>query len=89
MTVDRRSFDPFAPAPLVVDTSAKALAEANPAAEQPPTGSAQDARDAAAQIPPDLDEISKDDLVTLAELADVATWGTKQQIADRIRVAAG
>jgi hypothetical protein len=80
MTEDRRSHDPFAPpppAPVEVD-------------EQPDTGPDQDeAAEAAAQIPSDLDDITKPDLVALAELAGVATYGTKAEIAARIREAAG
>lgn len=43
------------------------------------------APDYAAELPDDLDEISKPDLVALAELAGVATYGTKAEIAARVR----
>ncbi len=81
MTADRSSYDPFAPPP-----AASAPADAKPANDETPN--AADLDDIAAQVPEDLDDISKDDLIALAELADVATYGTKQQLADRIRAAA-
>ncbi len=37
----------------------------------------------------DLDDVTKPELNELAEMAGVATYGTKQDIADRIRAAAG
>ncbi len=80
MNADRTSYDPFAPP---VPVSAPAVAEPVDQA-----GDATDLDDIAAQIPSDLDDISKDDLIALAELADVATYGSKLQIADRIRAAA-
>jgi hypothetical protein len=76
MTEDRRSWDPWAPAPAV--EPAPAVAE-----------QAGDPQAAAAELPSDLDDIGKPDLIALAELAGVATYGTKQDIADRIRAAAG
>lgn len=43
------------------------------------------AGDYASEIPADLDDITKSDLVALAELADVPTYGTKADIAARLR----
>lgn len=112
MTIDRRRFDPYAPAPLIVPRG-----DANPAKSEQPAETAQDAKpeqgaapqdtapalpapgtehaggsddakEAATQLPGDLDDITKTDLVALAELAGVATYGTKLEIAGRIRLAA-
>lgn len=83
MTADRTAYDPFAPPPARAPAPAPAVAE--PVVEAP---SAADLDDISAQLPSDLDDITKDDLIALAELADVATYGTKQAIADRIRAAA-
>lgn len=77
---DRRRYDPFAPAPRP---------EAEDHTGPPPaslTGVVQPpANDYAAELPADLDDISKPDLIALAELAGVATYGTKAEIAARIR----
>lgn len=90
MTSDRRAYDPFAPfttaAPAAGPAPASApVAEQHEQAQEP----SSDAVEAAAQLPADLDDITKPDLIALAELAGVATYGTKAEIADRIREAAG
>lgn len=82
MTVNRQSYDPYAP-------FTASVAPAAPVEAPAPVAGTEDAREAAAQIPANLDDINKDDLIALAELAGVATYGTKQQLADRIRAAAG
>lgn len=90
MTTDRRAYDPFAPFPVSppAPPSPPLAAEPGELPDADPSASSEKAREAAEQLPFDLDEISKDDLIALAELADVASYGTKQQIADRIRAAA-
>lgn len=89
---DRRSFDPFAPPPTAPDNpsqtgpdGAQSVAADTPTADEP----AGDAVTAAGLIPDDLDDITKPELIELADMAGVATYGTKDQIAARIRDAAG
>lgn len=81
---DRRVWDPFAPPP----TAAPASAVEQPSPDSEPAAAGR-AAEAAALLPDDLDDIKKPDLIALAELADVPTYGTKDEIADRIREAAG
>lgn len=83
---DRRVWDPFAPPPTTTSASASAAEQPSPDSEPAPAGRAAEA---AALLPDDLDDIKKADLIALAELADVPTYGTKDEIADRIREAAG
>jgi hypothetical protein len=87
VTSDRRAYDPFAPfTPAAAAGPASApVAEQHEQAQEP----SGDAVEAAAQLPADIDDITKPDLIALAELAGVATYGTKAEIADRIREAAG
>lgn len=72
MTTDRRAHDPFAPHPRLVSVP-KPL---EPEATKPdlPTGTA-------------LEEMAKPDLVNLAILYKVAVYGSKADIASRIRAA--
>ncbi len=74
---DRTAYDPFAPPPRV-------NAPVKPA-EEGPTG---DPKAAADLIPDELDDITLKDLKVLAEMAGVPDYGTKSQIASRIREAA-
>lgn len=77
---DRRRYDPFAPAPrrTAPDEGGRHRAPDPPASltgvVQPPV-----------VLPEDLDDITKPDLVALAEHHGVATYGTKADIASRIR----
>lgn len=82
---DRQSYDPFAPPPPAqqADTSAPPP----PAVAPAETPVVESVSDYAAELPDDLDDITKADLVALAELAGVATYGTKAEIAQRIREA--
>ncbi len=83
---DRRSFDPFAPPPAHEPLFAlTGVAQPPEPAEAPESN--PDAATAAGLIPDDLDDITKPELIELAEMAGVATYGTKQDIADRIRAA--
>lgn len=54
---------------------------------QPPAAPPDDAAPVVpvALVPDDLDEITKDELIDLAEQVGVASYGTKQAIAGRIR----
>lgn len=70
-----RPWDPFSPpAPTVPDgDGSEGVATPQPA---DPTG---------APLPEDLAELDKDDLIALAKQRDVPHWGTKAQIAARLR----
>lgn len=79
---DRRAYDPFAPH-RPVD---RAPADGEPVKAGPVAGDEQpEGEHPADLLPDDLDDISKPDLIALAEMADVATYGTKAEIAARIR----
>lgn len=91
---DRRSYDPFAPPPAVDPVEAHETLQTLTGVVQPPEPAEQEpaepegpVSDYAAELPADLDDISKPDLIALAELAGVATYGTKAEIAARIRAA--
>ncbi|MDN5931174.1 MAG: hypothetical protein L0I24_08940 [Pseudonocardia sp.] len=78
---DRRRYDPFAPAPRSTAPNEGRHRAPDPSASltgvmQPP---------AALLLPDDLDDITKPDLVALAERHGVASYGTKSDIATRIR----
>jgi hypothetical protein len=74
MTEDRRAYDPFAPAPAAPTSVAQPLAD-----NEPTEASTTD----------DLEDMSRVDLIELAERHDVATYGSKAAIAARIREAQG
>lgn len=82
---DRRSYDPFAPPPARSDEDDvwPDLDEVEP----PEDGDGQAGDAPADLIPEDLDDITLKDLKALAELADVPTYGTKAELAARIRAA--
>lgn len=88
---DRRSHDPFAPPPAGGGpVEAHETLQTIPGVVQPPepveeSESNTDAATAAGLIPDDLDEITKPELIELAEMAGVATYGTKAEIAARVR----
>jgi hypothetical protein len=75
MPEDRRAYDPFAPAPAS-PTSAEQQRLASGASA---TASASDG----------LEDMSRADLIELAEQRGVAAWGSKTMIAARIREAQG
>lgn len=79
--MSRRAHDPFAPA---APQSLTGVVEPPAPPVEDDTGR-DDTGDVAAMLPDDLDDIGKPDLIALAELAGVATSGTKADLADRIR----
>lgn len=80
---DRRRFDPFAPPP-------RPAAGRNPADDEASmslTGVVQPPAELvspAVTLPANLDDISKPDLIALAEQHGVATYGTKADIGARL-----
>jgi hypothetical protein len=74
MPEDRRSYDPFAPAPVSLTGAVQ------PPADDAPTETT---------VTDDLEDMTRADLIELAERRDVATYGTKAMIAARIREAQG
>lgn len=71
---DRRVYDPWAPAP------AESLVDvAQSQDDESPTDRSQ--------LPNDLDDISRADLIALAKHHKVAAYGSKEDIATRIREA--
>lgn len=88
---DRRAWDPWAPPAPSAPAEDDSVGGALTGVVQPPVVEAPDgdAVTAAGLLPDDLDDITKPDLIALAEMAGVATYGTKAEIAARIREAAG
>ncbi len=86
---DRRSYDPFAPPPALDPGEAHETLQTITGVVQPPEPiePSGDAATAAGLIPDDLDDITKPELIDLAEMAGVATYGTKAELASRIRAA--
>lgn len=74
MPEDRRGFDPWAPPP-----APDAGAEQSSVADEPTAGTVTD----------NLEDMSRTDLIELAERHDVPTYGSKAAIAARIREAQG
>jgi hypothetical protein len=94
LMTDRQSYDPWAPPPAPDPVQAHETLQTLTGVVQPPEpveqdqtadGPTGDATAAAGLIPDDLDDITKDELIELAEMAGVATYGTKAQLAARIR----
>ncbi len=90
---NRQAYDPYAPPPAADPVEAHETLQTLTGVVQPPEQVEQEepvdaeVSDYAAELPSDLDDISKPDLIALAELAGVATYGTKAEIAARIRAA--
>lgn len=88
MTEDRRVYDPYAPPPTVVQmTSGVAQTVAS---EGEPDNRIALSADQGSLVPDDLTEISRADLIALAVQHGVASYGSKVEIAERVRrVASG
>lgn len=93
MTEDRHGFDPYAPPPPlsaltgVVQPPASDDATTQSASTSDITTEPVAAEPVASElpIPGDLTDITRADLITLAEQHGVPSYGTKAEIADRIR----
>lgn len=73
---DRSSFDPFAPPPATKPAVTDAVA---PTTDQAPSSTEH------SDLPEDLDELRKAELVELAEERGLDTEGTKAEIIERLR----
>lgn len=76
MTEDRSSFDPFAPPPATKPAVTDAVA---PSTDQAPSSTEH------GDLPEDLEDLRKAELVELADARGVDSDGTKAEIIERLR----
>jgi hypothetical protein len=77
VTADRSTYDPWAPRSAPPPTAAES--------SQTPTTDEVTAPNPSSPLPDDLAEISRADLIALADRYGVASYGTKAEIAERLR----